>query len=197
MIWLRHPHKFFGGILVQNTIKKILTACLVVTLAIGYAWAQTTAEWSTAADGNWADAINWSTSPFIPNNGQPATGDIYDVGIGAFGSVYEVTLDTDVALNQLDLDSFFATLKVTDTGSLEVSNGIHMAGGTLRAEGGLIRNTTITGFGSFLIDPGTNGVSLDNVTLAMDTTFDPLSGYRELQQCQSRLYGWRNPPLHE
>lgn len=48
--------------------------------------AQTAATW-TAGTGSWSAPGNWSTNPVVPNNGQPGTGDTYNVTLGTNGTV--------------------------------------------------------------------------------------------------------------
>ena len=99
------------------------------------------ASWVAPVSDSWSDPTGWSTNPVFPNIDQPDPGDLYNVNIGASGSPYTVTLDTDVTISRLTINSSAATfqqnintLRLVD-GGLNVTAGIYaMNGGTLLSD---------------------------------------------------------------
>src|SRR4029079_2504032 len=47
----------------------------------------------TDSTGNWSDGSNWDINPNFPNNGQPNSGDLYDVTLDNGGTI---TLDIPI-----------------------------------------------------------------------------------------------------
>ena len=86
----------------------------------------TVSEWIAPISGNWTTASNWSTNPVYPQNGTPTAADEYNVLIDEVGAPYTVTLNTDVRLSSVQLDSPDVTLKMLGhlgTDSLDVTHG--------------------------------------------------------------------------
>ncbi len=110
--------------------------------------ASVSANWLSAADGDWDVASNWSTDPIIPNNGFPNPADGYDVTIDAAGAPYQVSLTTPVTIDNFTLNSEDATVwagnaTVSLTGSAELEAGRlrvvqGITGGTWNTTGGTI-----------------------------------------------------------
>ena len=159
---------------------------LVVTAAIAlgasHVGAAVYSNWTGAA-GNWTDTTKWSSSPNYPNNGTPA-GTTYSAVIDAPGSsAYGVTLNSNISVDSLTVNSSNATL-MQSANSLNVGGAVALqtgayqsTGGTLTAgsmnvsalatanlNGGTFRNFEITSgaSGAVTLTKGT----LDNITLA-------------------------------
>jgi len=122
----------------------------------------TTATWQSETSGDWTNALLWSTNPSYPNNGTP-TGVNYQAWINATGgTAYTVTLDSDVAVDALTLDSPDVTLQHS-AGTLTAST-LNVNAGSYLLEGGTIAGAAINigPSGQFQVDNyGTlNGVSI-------------------------------------
>jgi hypothetical protein len=143
-----------------------LTLAAFVTIAA----ADTTANWTSATSGDWTSTSAWSTSPNYPNNGTPSGVD-YDATIGATGSAYTVSVDSNVAVDAATVNSADATLNQSsgtfDPGSLALDSGeyemtggtlanttVNLNGGTLAFNGlGTWNNDTVSG-GEFVLNNG-------------------------------------------
>ncbi len=131
-------------------------------------------SWLSASSGAWDDAMQWSTDPEFPNNGSPDTTSTYDVTIDATGSPYTVTLDTNITIDNLSLDSSNATVSHTTgtfvvTGSAELSNGTYdVNGGTL--QGGIwnVSGGTLSFAGMDTIDNATVNVDASGARFGAD-----------------------------
>ena len=116
-------------------------AVLCVLLLNGSVFAQISSSWLNPVDGNWIDAANWSTNPDAPNNDSPNPGDVYDVTIDATGAPYQATLDTDVTLRNLTLNSLDATL--WQTSNLVIQDTFAVDSGTYRLHSGSLTGGTL------------------------------------------------------
>ncbi|MGI9456946.1 MAG: hypothetical protein ACR2NU_10310, partial [Aeoliella sp.] len=162
----------------------ILALSLFATATVNNACAiDVSTTWTAADNGDWADAVNW-TSALFPNNDTPNLGDTYDVRIDATGAPYKVVLNESVAINSLTLDSPDATLSLGN-GQLSVPM-IDLADGilVLSLESKIqfdseveIAGATIVGdMGQLVIDGGREALPVFNgVTLGVDTIV-PSSG---------------------
>ena len=133
----------------RTEVITVSSACaLLGVLGARSGAAVTSAAWLSPNDGTWTDAINWSSNPFAPNNGNPA-GTTYNATIAASGGVsYIVSLPSSVTVDALLVDSVTATvnqsagtLSLATTGALINSGRYQLAGGN------------ITGAGAFNINP--------------------------------------------
>ncbi len=97
------------------------------------------ASWLAPADGSWTDPTAWSTNPTYPNMDQPDPGDLYNAIIGASGATpYTVSLNTDITISQLSINSSAATLNQT-AGTLRlVDGGLNVSAGTYQMNGGTL-----------------------------------------------------------
>ena len=103
-----------------------------------------TSTWSTATSGTWNVDSNWTNLPAqggFPNNGNVGVA-TYDATINAVGSPYTVTLNTNVTLEDLLLNSANVTLSQT-SGTLTTTGAINLAAGTYSMAGGTIANSTV------------------------------------------------------
>ena len=135
---------------------RILAAIASLAVFAGGASAATTSNWSNATSGNWNTPANWSSNPNYPNNGTPA-GSTYNVNLAVSGSAYTVTLDGDVAVSNLTINSAAATLSQTNgtlslTGNLAIQSGAYLlgdatiSGGRLTTVGSSVLTVTPTMF---------------------------------------------------
>ena len=115
----------------------------------------------TGSSGNWNNGTNWSTNPNFPNNGQPNSGDLYDVTLDNGGTI---TLNLPITIQKFTLSSG----TVTGTNPLTANQlftwgGGSLAGGlTLNANGGiLLSSSTVSLNGSTL-----NNASGQSTTLS-------------------------------
>lgn len=96
-------------------------------------------SWIGTSDGSWDDPTRWTTAPYFPDNGTPSSSDTYDATIDAAGASYTVTLDRDVAVDSLRIDSADTELRLAAgtlaTGNLEVQQGSVVLGGGALAAG--------------------------------------------------------------
>jgi len=77
--------------------------------------ADVTSTWSAAISGNWNVNANWTNVPALggfPDNGNGGVA-TYDAVIGPAGAPYTVTLNTNVTVEDLSLNSVNATLSHT------------------------------------------------------------------------------------
>ncbi len=148
---------------------------LAVLMLVLPARGQVTSEWLNPVSGLWDNPTLWTTDPYYPQNGQPDSGAIYDVLIDAAGSPYTITCGLPVVLNHLLIDSPDATLTVTSSGNLQVTDGIDLQQGTLYLSAGDIFNTHINVAAGAQLQAG-SGVVLTNVVLSGDLFVLPSSG---------------------
>ena len=128
----------------MRNLKSCMRLVLFALVSCGYVQSAhagvtaTPANWLNPASGVWTDAAKWSTSPTFPNNGAPNAGDHYDALIAAIGSPYTVTLNTNVGVDSLTLDSPDATLLHTE-GKLTASFAIKkLSAETVGFKGGYV-----------------------------------------------------------
>ncbi|MGD0464706.1 MAG: hypothetical protein ABSB74_19650 [Tepidisphaeraceae bacterium] len=142
----------------------LIASCGVLTAGSVLANADTTATWSTETSGDWTNATLWSTSPDYPNNGSPAGINYQAVVSAVGGTAYTATLDSDVTVDGITVDSADAEIDQT-SGTLQAGT-INVNNGAYQMDGGTIANTTLDiSNGSFNV---TTGV-FDNVTVADGT----------------------------
>ena len=122
---------------------RLLAIALLCALGIAPSAAAVTipSSWLAAASGDWDDATQWSTDPNFPNNGSPLATDTYDVTIDATGPPYTVTLDTNITIDNLSLDSSDATVSHT-TGTFVVTGTAAVSNGTYAVNGGTLQGGT-------------------------------------------------------
>jgi fibronectin-binding autotransporter adhesin len=137
--------------------KSLLLLAVVCTLP-KVSHADTTANWLSAASDNWTSTTAWSTTPTYPDNGTP-TGQNYLANVAATGSAYTVTLNSNITLDGLTLNSANATI---DQFSGTLTSPITLDAGTYTLEGGTIANSTVNeSGGTFNLQYGTfNGVTV-------------------------------------
>ncbi|MCY2954747.1 MAG: PEP-CTERM sorting domain-containing protein [Planctomycetota bacterium] len=140
--------------------------------------ADVTSTW-IAADGKWNGPANWSNNPTsldFPNN--VSGGLTYDAIIDDAGPSYTVTLDGDVAVNSLLLNSSIATLNHT-AGAFSANTTIgagtyYLNGGTI--SGGIVKSS---GAAQMVVGPGggwgVGGWLINGVVLQTDVLI-PESG---------------------
>jgi hypothetical protein len=91
-------------------------------------------SWLDATSGDWDDPARW-------DNGVPGAG--FDVVINATGAAYTSTVGSTFDINDLLLDSADATLRLANSGVLNLSGTATIASGTLRFDGGRIVGGTL------------------------------------------------------
>jgi hypothetical protein len=119
----------------------ILFAAIGGVVFASRAGGATSTSWLLPADDSWTDPLAWSTNPVYPNNGQPNPADLYNVTIGASGSPYTVTLNSDITISSLLVNSTDATLAqsagtlhIVDGGA-SINAGVYaLSGGTLNSD---------------------------------------------------------------
>ncbi|QEG36873.1 hypothetical protein [Bythopirellula goksoeyrii] len=123
--------------------------------------------WLSAQDGNWTDSSQWSSTSY-PENDTPSFGNRYDATINVVGNPYDVTLDQNVWIDRLSIDSSDAVLNIIDGGALTTTNGIHVENGSLVIDGdGVLYDTRISAGSEGVIKTGSNAQAyLNNVELA-------------------------------
>src|SRR3972149_1272929 len=89
--------------------------------------ADSTSTWTNAVSGEWDVAANWMPGTFFPNNGNGGFAP-HDAVINAAGSNYTVTLDSNVTIEDLTVNSANATLNHT-TGDFTATSGIDLMAG--------------------------------------------------------------------
>ncbi|HEY4233524.1 MAG TPA: hypothetical protein VGM76_08860, partial [Lacipirellulaceae bacterium] len=112
--------------------------------ALAASAAVVTSTWSAATSGNWNVNSNWTNVPAqggFPNNGNGGVA-TYDATISPLGSPYTVTLNSDVTVEDLLLNSANATLSQT-SGTLSATGAITLSAGTYSLAGGTIANSTV------------------------------------------------------
>lgn len=119
------------------------------------AGAGTPVNWSTAIDGNWNQALNWSPN-VVPNNGQPA-GSTYDATIAATGAPYTVSLSSGIGIDSLTLNSNDATL--THSGGTLTAGNVNLLAGTYSLQGGML-SAPVSGPGMLTGNGTLNDVAL-------------------------------------
>jgi hypothetical protein len=154
-------------------------ATLALSASFGPALGDVSESWIAASGGNWANAAKWSPNTNYPNNGTPAGTD-YQASISLPGSkAYTVTVNSNIAVDALTVNSPNATMDIASgglltVGSLDTNNGTFevMAGGTLAAANSSAVYT-IGPNGQFELVSGTiTGGTLS----ASGQTFDLVSG---------------------
>jgi hypothetical protein len=151
--------------------KRLVLAASVATVSFGLrfqvASADTTATWTSETSGNWTSTTLWSTSPNFPSNGTPAGVD-YQALINAMGgTAYTVTLNTNVSVDSLMLDSADATVDQT-AGTLSPGS-LNIAAGNYELDGGTISGGTVTGSTGTLLNASSgtlDGTPSGGITLA-------------------------------
>jgi hypothetical protein len=120
--------------------------------------ADTIATWNAPTSDTWTNASDWSTNPAYPNNAMPA-GVNYQAVIAATGSPYTVSLDSDVSVDGLILNSADATLSQTE-GTFQAST-LTLDAGSLAINGGTFANSSI-------VDTVGEQISVQNATFSND-----------------------------
>lgn len=113
----------------------------VVVVGLGWtsfpAWAQTTVSWASAASGSWHDAARWDPT-VIPNNDGFNS---YQANLTATGTAYNVTINNDVTLDGLLLQS--SNARVIHTAGTVTAPLLNVHTGRYSLEGGTIANSEI------------------------------------------------------
>src|ERR1700728_2714603 len=122
--------------------------------------ADTTATWQSPTSGDWSRAANWSTSPNAPDNGTPSGVD-YQAAIAATGSNYTVSLDSNITVDALTINSANASMQQT-SGTLQAGI-VNIEAGSYTLNGGTIQSGIINQAQANLLSVE-DGV-LDGVTL--------------------------------
>jgi hypothetical protein len=104
------------------------------------ALAQTDNNWTTATSGNWIDPTRWSLGLY-PNDGTPP-GATYRAVFAAAGPAYTVTLNSDITISGLVLNSAGLTLAHT-SGTLTLNGAADITSGTFQLNGGTIAGGTL------------------------------------------------------
>ncbi|XAL98891.1 hypothetical protein OT109_15050 [Phycisphaeraceae bacterium D3-23] len=152
-----------------SLLQRLLASGAVGVLPVLPAAAQIDAFWSNAADGSWTTASNWSVDPAVPFNGFPNPLDRYHAWINAAGAPYTVTLDFNIEIDNLTLDSADATVYHT-AGQLGLNGGtLDLRAGHYQLDGGTLGNMTITSSGGTLglgsADHTFDGLTFDQIDL--------------------------------
>ncbi len=143
--------------------------------------ANVTSTWSAATSGAWNVNANWTNVPAsggFPNNGNGGVA-TYDAVISPAGSPYTVTLNTDVTVEDLSLNSANATLSHT-AGTLTATGAINLTAGTFQLNGGTIANTTVNVGGGTLNVADNAANLLTGVTVNGDLTLNSNSAHTKL-----------------
>jgi hypothetical protein len=126
------------------------------------ALAQTDNNWTNAVSGNWVDPSKWSLGVY-PNDGTPP-GSTYRAIFAAAGPAYVVTLNSNVTVSGLVLNSASLTLAHT-AGTLTLNGAADFTSGTFQLNGGTIAGGTLNiNGGGFSIFNNANN-RLRNVTI--------------------------------
>ena len=157
----------------SHLVRRLAFAGLALTASPLLA-ADVTSTWSTATSGVWNANGNWINVPALggfPNNGNGGVA-TYDAVISATGSPYTVTLNTNITVEDLTLNSANATINHT-AGTFTATGAIAISAGTYQLNGGTISNTVInpSGSGIFLIGASTANL-LSGVTINGDLTLN-------------------------
>lgn len=147
----------------------------VVFLGMGLAsvpaWAQTTVSWASAASGSWHDAARWDPA-VIPNNDGFNS---YQANITATGTAYNVTINNDVTLDGLLVQS--SNARVIHTAGTVTAPLLNVHTGRYSLEGGTITNSSIlsnvlgSGNGRFEVTGGSSTTSYFNNVSINRTVF--------------------------
>lgn len=135
---------------------------ILVSVVHLFPWSATSAanftcSWSTAANGDWDAGGNWSAcSGGFPSNGAST----FDATINVASTPYIVTLDTDITIDMLLLDSVDATILQTQ-GTFTANNGINLDAGEYQLRGGRLLNSVISQNGGTLTFGNSNNNRLD------------------------------------
>ncbi len=155
----------------QPLARRLITCGALGVLYPATAAGQIDAYWLNAADGTWTTASNWSVDPALPFNGFPNPLDRYHAHIDATGSPYTVTLDFDIEIDNLTIDSADVTFLHT-AGLLGLNGGtLDLRTGHYLLDGGSLGNMTVTssggtiGFGAG--DHTFDGITFDQIDLTI------------------------------
>jgi phage baseplate assembly protein gpV len=146
-----------GGNMRVSRRKVVLWAAVQGCLVAAPAFGAIDASWVNPVSDSWTSTTAWSIAPVFPNIDQPNLGDFYNAFITAGGGVgYTITLDTDITLSKLTVNSSVATL-VQDTGTLRtLDGGFNLAAGTFRMQDGVLySDDPMTVAGTFVWNGGT------------------------------------------
>ena len=155
-----------------KALSPVITGLFGLFGTAGFA-ADVTSTWNTATSGNWNVNANWTNVPALggfPNNGSSGVA-TYDATISPTGSPYTVTLNTDVALEDLLLNSVNATVSHT-SGTLTATGALNLTAGTFSLAGGTISNSTVNATVPITLTNASN--ILSGVTVNGDLNFLPV-----------------------
>lgn len=161
-----------GLVRIRHASRKMFFTLLTVGLSFsvgGLAQAQppVNSSWLDASDGNWIDTSHWSTNPVFPNNDTPTLGTTYEVLIDAMGADYTVTLEDDISVDRITINSNNATLQQDggelNVGTIDIQQGAYHV--RSQSEDARIIGATIGGDGVFTLDRG----RLVDTTIAADS----------------------------
>ena len=167
--------------------KAIVCAAVGGAVLASQALGATNASWLAAVDSSWTDPAAWSTNPFFPNNASPNPADLYNASITASGSPYTVTLNSDITISSLLLNSADATLAQTAgtfrlvDGGASINAGTYtLAGGTLSSDDPITVGSqlnwidgTITGFGGVNVAAaGSLNLGAGGIARTLSTSFN-------------------------
>ena len=138
-------------------------ATLALLTGVTRSLGDTLSQWVAAVSGNWTDPTKWDDGE--PNNG----GSDFDASIAASGTAYTVTLNSNITVDGLTLNSANATVDQT-SGTLTLANGgtAALTAGTYDLDGGTISNSIITASGSVLQVSSNSGNMLTGDTITGD-----------------------------
>ena len=118
-----------------------LTALGVLGARAVVALGDTTATWLSETSGDWSNAALWSTSPNYPNNGSPAGVNYQALFNATGGTPYTATIDSDIALDGITVNSADATVDQT-AGTVQAAT-IAVSNGDYQMDGGTLANTSL------------------------------------------------------
>ncbi len=144
--------------------------CRVAALSVlipAPVWGQAMVSWAMPISDSWTSTTAWSNAPIFPNNDTPDAGDFYSAIIGAGGSPFTVSLNSDITISNLTLSSADATLlqsggtlRLVDGGGTISAGDYILSGGTLSSDDSILiwsrfdwADGTLAGFGSVDIAP--------------------------------------------
>ena len=132
--------------------------------------AAVTSTWGSAASGVWNVDANWSSVPLpnlYPDNGHGGAA-TFDAIISPAGPAYTVTLNTDITVQNLTINSANATLNQT-AGIFTAHGAVTLSAGEYQLSGGTISNSVVnvSGTGSLSI-AATSSNLLTGVTVNGD-----------------------------
>ena len=165
----------FGMIVRPANIVVLALACTVPLRA-----ADVTSTWNTGT-GNWGVNSNWTNAPALggfPNNGSGGVS-TYDAMINAIGSPYTVTLNLNITVEDLALNSANATLNHT-SGIFSATGAATISSGTYQLSGGTISNTTINLTGGNFAFTSSGGILSNGALLNGDLNLSSTSAYVRL-----------------